>query len=539
MVSHSDAINRRQFLRYGGILGVGSLLAGCTGEPPDENGGGGGDGQEFIYVTTQRPSSIDPAKSTDELENIYATNVYDPLVRYDYEFPPTVSESIATDWELSDDGLTYTFDLRDDATFHNGDQVTAEDVAFSVERMMSIGEGPTWMWEGILTKDSATVLDETTVEIQLEESNAPFLDTMAYMFIVDQDQVLDNEEDGDLGSAWLEDNAAGSGPLRLEDYSRGEQLSFSRNDDWWGTFPDNSYSTVVFDISLEVSTLMGMMKNGDAHLTDRWLSATNYQTLADGNRTKLSETYTYNSYYLFMNMRKEPLDDVHVRRAIAYAFDYDAALNDILQSKEPIKGGPMPDAMKHSTAEGVRTYEHDLEAAESEIAESQYDTDEIEFTYVYQPAIDTNKNIGLMMQDQLSDVGITVNPEEAPWTRIVELASDPDQSPDMFPLWGTIQYNDPDAYLWSIFHSSSVNTYLNGANYATDEMDQLLVEGRRTLDEEKRAEIYKEIQQIIGEDAPAVWVANDATRFGLKGEVEGFNDNGIMGYTHQFQRYNS
>lgn len=539
MGSHSDAINRRQFLRYGGILGVGTLLAGCAGEPPDKSGGGSGDGGEFVYVTTQRPSSIDPAKSTDELENIYSTNVYDPLVRYNYEFPPSVSKSIATDWKLSDDGLTYTFDLRDDATFHNGDQVTAEDVAFSVQRMISIGEGPTWMWEGILTKDSATVVDETTVDIQLEERNAPFLDTMSYMFIINKGQTLDNEKDGDLGSAWLEDNEAGSGPLRLDEYARGQQLSFSRNDDWWGTFPKNSYSSVVFDISLEVSTLMGKMKNGDAHLTDRWLSAKNYETLANAKATKLSETYTYNSYYLFMNMRKKPLDDVHVRRAISYAFNYDAALNDILQSKQPLKGGPMPKAMKHSTDEGVRTYEQDLTAAKSEISKSRYDTKEIKFNYVYQPSIDTNKNIGLMMQDQLSDVGITVNPKKAPWTRIVELASNPDKSPDMFPLWGTIQYNDPDAYLWSIFHSSSVNTYLNGANYESKKMDQLLEAGRQTLDEKKRAEIYKEIQQIIAEDAPAVWIANDATRFGLKSEVKGFNDNGIMGYTHQFQRYNS
>jgi len=70
-------------------------------------------------------------------------------------------------------------------------------------------------------------------------------------------------------------------------------------------------------------------------------------------------------------------------------------------------------------------------------------------------------------------------------------------------------------------------------------MDQLLEEGRRTLDEDERAEIYKEIQQIISKDAPAVWVANDATRFGLNSDVEGFTDNGIMGYTHQFQNFHS
>ncbi|WP_254861573.1 ABC transporter substrate-binding protein [Halovivax gelatinilyticus] len=531
MARSNANISRRDVMKYGGAAGVGTVIAGCIGgESPDDDAEG-----EFVYLTTQQPSSIDPARSLDELEGIYNSNVYDPLLRYDDQFPPELTAGVAEDWDLDDDGRTYTFELQDDLEFHNGDPVTADDVAFSIERVMSIREGPSWMWEGLLTEDSATVVDETTVEVELEETFAPFTATMPWLFIVNEDQVLEHEDGGDLGGDWLEDNSAGSGPFELAEYQRGESITLERNDDWWGEFPDGGFAEVTIDIGLEVSTKMGMMRNHDGHLTDRWLAYPNYMELDEADGVSLSETETYNTYYIYMNMLTEPLDDVHVRRAISYAFDYETAMS-ILGTEDSLNG-PLPDAMEHATTDGVHQYEHDLDAAEAELEQSDYDIEDIEVTYVSQPDISANQDIGLMMEDEFSQIGITVNLEDAPWTRIVEMASDPETSPQMFPLWGLIEYDDPDAFLWSMWHSSSVGTYLNGSNYEDDEIDALLQEGRRTIDTDERADIYAEIQQIIAEDAPTLFVANDVTRFGVNSDVSGFADNGIMGYTHQFHNY--
>lgn len=533
MADREASLSRRDVLATGGAVGAGTILAGCVGgDPPDERDGSG----EFVYLTTQQPSSIDPARSLDELEAIYNSNVYEPLVRYNDNFPPDVTPGVAADWEVADDNVTYTFDLHEDLTFHNGDSVTAEDVVYTVERIMEIGAGPTWMWSGVLTADNATAVDETTVEIQLEEPYAPFIKTLPWLCIVNKQQVEDNG-DGEYGGDYLEDNAAGSGPFELEEYARGEEIRLSRNDDWWGEYADGVADTVVIDTGMEVSTIVGSLKNGDGHITDRWLSVPNYEEFDADSNTYLSETQTYNTYYIYMNMLKPPLDDVRVRRAISYAFDYETAMG-ILGTDDDLKG-PMPDAMQHATTDGVTQYAQDLEAAQAELEESDYSEDELEVTYVSQPAIGANQDIGLMMEDQFSDVGITVNLEDAPWSRIVEMSSDPETSPQMFPLWGLVSYDDPDAYLWAMWHSSSVNTYLNGSNYQKDEVDQLLEEGRRTLDEDTRGEIYTEVQQIIMEDAAALMVGNDMTRFGLHQDVTGFSDNGIMGYTHQFQNLGS
>ncbi|WP_161973215.1 ABC transporter substrate-binding protein [Halostella litorea] len=528
MADRDASLSRRDVLAAGSAS-VGAVLAGCMGGSAP---GDGGSGEEFVYLTTQQPSSIDPARSLDELEAIYNSNVYEPLVRYNTEFPPSVTAGVAADWEVADDDVTYTFDLHEDLTFHNGDSLTAEDVVYTVERLLSINAGPTWMWSGVLTEGSATAVDETTVEIQLEQPYAPFLKTLPWLCVVNKQQVESNG-DGEYGGDYLENNEAGSGPWMLEEYARGEEIRLSRNDDWWGEFADNVADTVVINTGMEVSTIVGSLTNGDGHITDRWLSTANYEQFESNDNTKLSSTQTYNTYYVYMNMLKPPLDDIHVRRAISYAFDYGTAM-DILGTDDELHG-PMPSSMQYSTTDGVTQYTQDLDAAREELEQSEYSSDELEVTYVSQPAISANQDIGLMMEDQFSDVGITVNLEDAPWTRIVEMASDPETSPQMFPLWGLVSYDDPNAYLWSMWHSSSVNNYLNGSNYQKDEMDALLEEGRRTLDEDARAEIYKQVQQMIMDDAPALMVANDTTEFGLHQDTTGFSDNGIMGYTHQFQ----
>lgn len=529
-----ERLARRDVIKYGGALGMGGIFAGCLGD--DDTDGTPTPDQKpdsFVYATSQSPASIDPARSLDELEGIIATNVYDSLARYSADFPPEVVPAIATDWEIDEGGEIFTFDLRDDVVFHNGDELTAEDVVFSVERMMEIRAGPSWMWDGTMEPDAATALGDYQVEIELNHTYAPFEATLPWLFIVNKDQVLEHEEDGDLGGDWLEDNDAGSGPYRLNEYDRGQTIELGRHDDWWGEFAGDTFEQVDIEIGREVSTTVGLMEAGDAHLTDRWLPVTLYDDLDESDIVETLETATFNTYYVFLHSQRPPLDDVHVRRAISYAFNYETAM-DILGTDDPFLS-PLPEGMEYHTTDGVTVYEQDLEAAEAELEQSEYDLEDIEFNYAYQPAIEANSDMGLMMQDELGDVGITVNLEEMTWTAMVENSTSLETAPDSFPLWGLIEYADPDAYMWSHYHSSQINTFLNGGKYDNEHVDQLLVDGRRTIDDAQREQIYTELQQIISADAPAIFVANDMTRYSISTAVSGFQDNGIMGYTHQFQ----
>ncbi|MFD1647939.1 ABC transporter substrate-binding protein [Haloarchaeobius litoreus] len=555
------SFDRRDFLKYGSAATVTTIFAGCTGnqssedttndsggDPTDtddsDDGSPGGDGgASFEYVTTVAPSSLDPMKGSDNLETILLHNVYDPLLYYTDDTPPELQPWLAEDWEVGDDGRTYTFNLRDDATFHNGDPVTASDVQYSVQRMMEMQNGFSWMWSGILSPENVTAVDETTVEMTTNEVFAPFLYTLPFLYVVNQEQVEANAasdgnfgEHGDYGTGWLEDNDAGSGPYVLSERERSRQIVIERNEDWWGTFPDgNGYGTVTTDIVQESATAAGRMREG-AEMSDQWLPLQTYNDLESADGVRVHAKATFNPFYIYMHTQRAPLDDVHVRRAISYAFDYEAALNDVMAGDSDHLQGPLPGAMWSHT-EDLPTYEQDFEAAQAELDQSDYSASDLDLNYTYVSGLTTEESMGLLLQSNLQELGGSLTVERAPWSNITEMAANPDTTPDMLAIYLSFSYADPDTFLYPAWHSDSHGSWTSAAWYQNDEVDQLLTDGRRTVAQEDRVPIYEEAQRIIAEDAPALFVMNQATRNAISERVQGFKDNGITGYRQTFHRY--
>ena len=198
---------KKRWMKATVLSAVALTLAACGAQ----NGGGegtdtGGEVVEqtsmpdrpFIYAAQQVVGSIDPAKAIDETELISIINMYDPLYfpeRTDGSMAP--APHLATDYEVSEDGLTYTFNLRDDVTFHSGNPFTAEDVVYSMERMLAIGEGNSWLWASLFEEGSVVAEDEHTVVFNLNEPYAPFLSSMTQLFVVDSQLLQENEEGGD------------------------------------------------------------------------------------------------------------------------------------------------------------------------------------------------------------------------------------------------------------------------------------------------------------------------------------------------------
>ncbi|WP_256301873.1 ABC transporter substrate-binding protein [Haloarchaeobius salinus] len=560
--NNNRSFDRRDFLKYGSAATVSTIFAGCTGnqsadsttndsgdgspdtDTSDDNssGNGSGGGASFEYVTTVAPSSLDPMKGSDNLETILLHNVYDPLVYYTDETPPDIEPWLAEDWEVADDGRTYTFNLRSDATFHNGDPVTASDVQYSVQRMMEMQNGFSWMWSGILSPENVTAVDETTVEMVTTEVFAPFLYTLPFLYVVNQEQVEANAasdgnfgEHGDYGTGWLEDNDAGSGPYVLSERERSRQIVIEQNDDWWGSFPDGRYSSVTTEIVQESATAAGRMREG-AEMSDQWLPLQTYNDLEGADGVRVHAKATFNPFYIYMHTQRAPLDDVHVRRAISYAFDYEAALNDVMAGDSDHLQGPLPGAMWSHTAD-LPTYEQDLDAARAELDQSDYSASDLDLNYTYVSGLTIEESMGLLLQSNLQELGGSLTVERAPWSNITEMAANPDTTPDMLAIYLSFSYADPDTFLYPAWHSDSHGSWTSAAWYQNDEVDRLLTEGRRTVAQEDRIPIYEEAQRLIAEDAPALFVMNQATRNALSESVQGFQDNGITGYRQTFHRY--
>lgn len=530
----ASELTRRQLIAYAGAAGLAVPLAGCAGDEPDDTADGDFDGdadpESLVYATTISPSTIDPMRASDNFENIYTVNVYDSLLNYTDDSPPELVEGLATDWEVSDDEQTYEFTLREDATFHNGDSVTASDVVYSFERMMELQDGLSWMWDGTLEMGGVSAIDDNTVEIQTERTFAPFLFTLPYHPIVNESEVEENDED------WLEDNDAGSGPYEIVERDRGERIVLERFDDWWGDNPNGeAFDEVTLEIVPEEGTISGMMGDESAHLTDEWLSVETYEELDALDHVWVSDEVTFSPLYIFMHTQREPLDDVNVRKAISYAVDYQEIVDNILLGNADQMQGPLPAEMWGHN-DNVIQYEQDLDQAQDYLNESDHDPEDIELTYTYVTDLTVTENIGLLLQNNLNEIGISLELEGEPWTRITDMTTSQDSTSDMHAVYLSFSYVDPDTFLYPAWHSNSHGSWESAAWYENDDVDELLDNARTELDEDQRIEYYEEAQEIIADDAPALFVVNEAELYGVNERIGGYTDNGLVGYSKAFWR---
>ena len=235
-----------------------------------------------LRVTFSWPNRIDPAVGNDYASSTSLANLYDTLV-----FPNAkggVDPAVASSWEISPDGLTYTFKLRDDVKFHDGSALKASDVVYSFDRLKAIGEGFAYL----VTPDVASVEapDDTTVVFKLSKPTALFLPSLGRLYVASEALVKANTkpdgpygDNGDYGKEWLQTHDAGSGPYKVKEFPLEQYLLMEKNTDWWGKFHPNAPSEVRFIGTTEAVTVRSLMENKELEISDQWQSFEAYQAL--------------------------------------------------------------------------------------------------------------------------------------------------------------------------------------------------------------------------------------------------------------------
>src|SRR6056297_1458590 len=223
----------------------------------------------------QEISTIDPSKTTDWTESMVIVNLYDTLVTPNPD--GTMAPLIAEDWDYSADGLNYTFNLKEGIKFHDGSELTAEDVKFSFDRMLELKQGYSWLWLDVLNEVKVT--DDYTVEITLNRPYSPFVSTLPWLAILNKEQVMANEVEGDMGQDWLLDHDAGSGAYKFKSWERGNQIVFEKFDDYFQGWRDNSIDEVRARVIYSDSTVLSEMKTGDLTIADHYRALETYDRL--------------------------------------------------------------------------------------------------------------------------------------------------------------------------------------------------------------------------------------------------------------------
>lgn len=442
--------------------------------------------------TVQIFGTIDPAKISDYTDYMAAVNLYDALVTVNAK--GEIVPQLAASWTVSDDAKEVTYTIRDDAKFSDGSPVEASDVVYSVERLLKINQGPANLFAGVLKPGSVVAVDAKTVKFTLEKTFAPFLATVPAIMIVNADEVKKNEGSDD-GQTWLADNVAGAGAYKLVSWDRGASMVIERNPDYYGGWGDKPIDEVRWIITNDEATVKSMAASGELTMTSSAQAPDTYTSLAQNSRFVIRTEPTQTVFNLKLNTKVAPTDDIHVRKAIALATDYETIRSTIFPGGE--LNGPLPPAFAAAYAEDLPKPVYDLEAAKAELAQSKYAGQPIKISLAYVAGLKFEEEVALLMQANLEQIGITVEAQPEPWNRITELATKVETSPNVAEIFFSPTYPSPDSMFFTQYHSSAAGTWASLEWLQDAEVDKLIDDARATGDVAKQAELYKQLQHKI------------------------------------------
>ncbi len=461
----------------------------------------------LVVGQVAEPATMDPHVATAVNDFRILVNVYEGLVRYKsgtLEVEPALAES----WEISEDGTVYTFKLKEGVIFHDGTPFNAEAVKFNFDRMLDEehplhGTGPFPLSFFFSAIQETEVVDDLTVRFHLNEPYAPFLSNLAYPtgLIVSPTAVETHE--GDFAR-----NPAGTGPFAFRLWESNRQVALQRNDDYWGEAPP--LAGVVFRPITDANARVAEMMSGGIDLMVE-VPPDNVQLFGEDDAFVLHEQAGPHLWFLILNTKEPPFDDVRMRQAVNYAIDKETLVNDVLQGTATVATGPTPAAFSWAYNEDLEPYPYDPERAKALIAEAGYEAGAETVLLVTEGGSGMLDPVpmGTAIQADLAAVGIDAEIQTYEWnTFLAEVNPGLEGKAGMAQMaWMT---NDPDTLPFLALRTEATPDLggFNSGYYSNPEVDALLEGARRATDQDERARLYKEMQVIVQEDAPWAFVAN-------------------------------
>lgn len=465
---------------------------------------------------------LDPAKASDFAASLLMFNAYDTLMA------PTqggagMSPSLATGYKT--DGNTIVFTLRDDVKFHSGNPLTADDVVFSFERLMAIGQGYSNLFAGRVEKIEA--VDPHTVKFVLKESYAPFIPALVRLQILDSKLVKEKRADGkfgdlgDYGLAFLNAHDAGSGPYKVMSHDPQGETNFSVFDGYFASVPAKAPKQVRVRYGLEPSTVRTLVEKGEHDITSQWLPPEVLKALAKVKGTHFLSDRS-GELYIKLNTQRAPLDDVHCRRALVKAFDYATAMKMVAIADGVSQASPATGALPQGMLGALdqAPFAQDLEAAKAELAQCRYTTPEtrkLDISWI--TGVPVEERFALLMQASFQSIGFTSEIRGMPWALFTDAVTRPETTPHISQIFISASTPDPDSLLYNMYHSSAAGTWYSAEHLKDAEVDKLLDRGRSELDKDKRTAIYQELGRRLNELAPTIFAYDALAILAARGIV--------------------
>lgn len=524
---------RRELLKAMAASAGTTLVAGCAGgdggegegDGDGEGSGEGGSGETsdrhggtMTFALGDSPRNLSYWQSYDTITNNLTAQIWDSLLEYS-EPEMNLNPALAEDW-TADDETTFVYNLREGVTFHDGSEMTADDVIASANlTLRDEAQSPlAWMFSSV---DSFNKVDEYTVRVDLSEPDAAF----QFVPATTAWSVAPKSKIDEMGTDLAQD-PVGAGPFELDEWRSGNFIEITRHEDYWDD--DLPYlDGARFEIVPNGTARITGMKNGDYGGTND-IPIDQLSVLDDIDNVDLYTVTSFQTSFVVFNSTKEPFGNADVRRALSYAVDTESITQSTVGKFGTEATSMLPENLiGHVEPEDLEYdgFPYDTEEAERLLDEAGYTGSPRFETTLLTPKDTVRQKPALSIQEDLSEIDVTVNLREVSTSEYIEsFWGETDMSkrePMQMGLWAS-DFPSPDAILTPLFQSDQLPPGNNWFAYENEEVDQLIQQFKTTLGTEERAEFAKQANQIIVDEAPGIWIFHPDTTKAFNAKYEGY-----------------
>lgn len=531
-------------LRLVALVVVGALAAVAAGCGGSDEGG-----NTLVFGGAADPTALDGALISDGESIRVLYQMTEGLTRLKAG-TSEVEPSLAESWEASDDGLSWTFTLRDDVTFHDGEPFNADAVCFNFERWFNFpaslqGDGTTYYWqygfgggfkspaEGAPGPDqslykSCEAVDDQTVTLNLTKPSATILSTLTLPSLHIVSPKALEEFNADAGAVnddgifqpsgtYSTEHPTGTGPFKFDSWTPGEQLTLVRNDDYWGD--EAKLEKIIFQPIPDNAARLQALQNGEIQGYDL-VEPQDVDTISGDDALQLLERPPFNVGYVTMNSSKAPTDKLEVRQAVAHALNRQAVVDGFYAGRGVLATQFQPPEI-FGYAEDVVTYDYDPAKSKQLLEQAGLTLPvEIEFWYPtdvsrdYMP--DPKRNFEAFAAD-LNKAGFKVVPKSAPWRPDYVSRVNEGTAGNLNLIGWIADFADPDNFIGTFFQAPSAQF-----GFENQEIHDLLNSAEEETDVAERTSLYQEANRKIMEVLPGVPYVHAKAALALQTNVSGY-----------------
>jgi peptide/nickel transport system substrate-binding protein len=478
------------------------------------------------YASSANVTTWDPIASFST-EAAYMAQMYEQLLRVN---PPGSAEQytplLAESWEKSDDGLVWTFKLRPNIKFHDGEPMNAAAVVKSIETAQEKA-GASFIW---LPLDKVEAVDDMTVKFTLKYAQP--LDLILgseYAAYIISPKALDAAAADE--NYWSKGVDAGTGPYMLESYTPDQEIVLAKNPDYWGGWTNGQYDKILAEIVPEATTRQQMLESGDADIvtTIPLDSLDSFKNNPDYTVTTEPSLFNYTAFF---NTLRPPLDDPKVRQALSYAIPYQDLIKLGANGLGAQSYGAAPEGVFPHSAD-VKQYAYDLEKAKALLKEAGHEKGfPLKLTYASENS--TEETFAPLIKDSFAQIGVDVAIEPMQFNEQWSLAkTDPANAQDIFLLLYWPTYSDAGGdNLYSMFYGNKDMPHLNGTNFNlsywyNEDYNKLWDEANALSGTDMQASLakYTEAQNLMVDQAPAAHLFDAQIAVVYPNDITGFKYN--------------